>query len=154
MATVTLQGNPFNTNGDLPAVGSAAPDFGLVTKDLADVSLKTYAGKKKLISIVPSLDTGVCAASTKVFNDRIKGRGDAVVLVFRNAFARRILAADPTAGIEAPLPIQIRETKTGTVIAWKRPSDVYRPYPGPEIARVARELDAIFARIAADALIP
>lgn len=81
MATVTLQGNPFNTNGDLPAVGSAAPDFGLVTKDLADVSLKTYAGKKKLISIVPSLDTGVCAASTKIFNDRIKGRGDAVVLV-------------------------------------------------------------------------
>jgi thiol peroxidase len=81
MATVTLQGNPFNTNGDLPAVGSAAPDFNLVTKDLADVSLKTYAGKKKLISIVPSLDTGVCAASTKIFNDRIKGRGDAVVLV-------------------------------------------------------------------------
>ena len=81
MATVTLQGNPFNTNGDLPAVGSAAPDFNLVTKDLADVSLKTYAGKKKLISIVPSLDTGVCAASTKIFNDRIKGRSDVVALV-------------------------------------------------------------------------
>ncbi len=80
--------------------------------------------------------------------------GDAVVLVFRNDFARRVLAADPTAGIEAPLPIQIRETKTGTVIAWKRPSDVYRPYPAPEIARVARELDAILAKIAADALIP
>jgi thioredoxin-dependent peroxiredoxin len=78
---VTLQGNPFNTNGSLPAVGSTAPDFNLVTKDLADVSLKTYAGKKKLISIVPSLDTGVCAASTKIFNDRVKGRGDAVVLV-------------------------------------------------------------------------
>ncbi len=73
MATVTLQGNPFNTNGSLPAVGSAAPDFGLVTKDLADVSLATYAGKKKLISIV--------AASTKIFNDRIKGRADVVALV-------------------------------------------------------------------------
>ncbi len=81
MATVTLQGNPFNTNGDLPAVGSAAPDFGLVTKDLADVSLKDYAGKKKLISIVPSLDTGVCATSTKVFNERLGGRSDVVVLV-------------------------------------------------------------------------
>lgn len=84
--------------------------------------------------------------------------GDAVVLVFRNDFARRILAADQAAGIEAPLPIQIRETKTGTEIAWKRPSDVYRGYaaPGiaPEIAKVARELDAIFAKIAADALIP
>ena len=81
MATVTLQGNPFNTNGNLPAVGSAAPNFNLVTKDLADVSLKNYAGKKKLISIVPSLDTGVCATSTKVFNERLAGRGDAVVLV-------------------------------------------------------------------------
>jgi thiol peroxidase len=81
MATVTLQGNPFNTNGDLPAAGSAAPDFNLVTKDLADVSLKTYAGKKKLISIVPSLDTGVCATSTKVFNERLGGRSDVVVLV-------------------------------------------------------------------------
>ena len=81
MATVTLQGNTFNTNGNLPAVGSSAPDFNLVTKDLADVSLKNYAGKKKLISIVPSLDTGVCAASTKVFNERLGGRGDVVVLV-------------------------------------------------------------------------
>ena len=81
MATVTLQGNPFNTNDNLPAVGSAAPDFNLVTKDLADVSLKNYAGKKKLISIVPSLDTGVCAASTKVFNERLGGRSDVVVLV-------------------------------------------------------------------------
>jgi uncharacterized protein (DUF302 family) len=80
--------------------------------------------------------------------------GDAVVLVFRNDFARRILAADPAAGIEAPLPIHISETKTGTVIAWKRPSDVYRPYPTPEIAKAARELDAIFAKIAADALLP
>jgi len=80
--------------------------------------------------------------------------GDAVVLVFRNDFARRILAADQTAGIEAPLPIQIRETKAGIVIAWKRPSDVYRGYAAPEIAKAARELDAIFAKIAADALIP
>jgi len=57
------------------------PDFNLVTKDLADVSLKTYAGKKKLISIVPSSDTGVCAASTKIFKRALKGRGDVVALV-------------------------------------------------------------------------
>ena len=81
MATVTLQGNPFNTNGNLPSVGSQAPDFKLVSKDLADVSLADFAGKKKLISIVPSLDTGVCATSTKVFNQRIAGRGDVVALV-------------------------------------------------------------------------
>jgi thiol peroxidase len=81
MATVTLQGNPFSTNGNLPAVGSQAPDFKLVNKDLADVSLADFAGKKKLISIVPSLDTGVCATSTKVFNQRLAGRSDVVALV-------------------------------------------------------------------------
>jgi thiol peroxidase len=81
MATITLQGNPINTNGDLPAVGSAAPDFSLVDKDLGDVSLSTYAGKKKLLNIVPSLDTPVCATSTKKFNDFAAGRDDVVMLV-------------------------------------------------------------------------
>jgi len=81
MATVTLKGNPINTNGELPAVGSQAPDFRLVTTDLADVTLGDYAGKKKLLNIVPSLDTPVCATSTKKFNDQAKGRDDMVVLV-------------------------------------------------------------------------
>ena len=81
MATVTLSGNPINTNGDLPAVGETAPDFKLVDKDLNDVGLDAFAGKKKILSIVPSLDTGVCATSTKVFNERIGGRDDVVVLV-------------------------------------------------------------------------
>ena len=81
MATVTLSGNPINTNGDLPAVGATAPDFKLVDKDLNDVGLEAFAGKKKILSIVPSLDTGVCATSTKVFNERIGGRDDVVVLV-------------------------------------------------------------------------
>jgi len=80
MATVTLKGNPIHTNGDLPAVGSAAPDFNLVTKDLADVKLGAYKGKKKILSIVPSLDTSVCATSTKKFNEYAKGRDDLVVL--------------------------------------------------------------------------
>lgn len=81
MATVTLEGNPINTNGELPAVGSQAPDFRLVTTDLADVTLGDYAGKKKLLNIVPSLDTPVCATSTKKFNDQAKARDDMVVLV-------------------------------------------------------------------------
>lgn len=81
MATVTLQGNPLQTNGELPAAGSSAPDFKLVTKDLADVSLADYAGKRKLISIVPSLDTGVCAESTRKFNQQIQEYSDVVVLV-------------------------------------------------------------------------
>ena len=81
MAKVTLNGSPVHTNGDLPAVGSTAPDFHLVDGELNDVSLADFAGKKKLISIVPSLDTPTCATSTKVFNERLGGRDDVVVLV-------------------------------------------------------------------------
>ncbi len=81
MATVTLQGDPIHTNSDLPAVGSQAPEFRLVTTDLKDVNLGDYAGRKKLLNIVPSLDTPVCAVSTKRFNEAAKGRDDLVVLV-------------------------------------------------------------------------
>ena len=69
MATVALQGKPCHTNGDLPAVGSKAPDFLLVNGKLQDKSLADFSAKRKLISIVPSLDTGVCATSTKKFNE-------------------------------------------------------------------------------------
>ena len=81
MATVTLHGNAIHTNGELPEVGSQAPDFNLVDGELNDVSLATYAGKKKLLNIVPSLDTPTCATSTKKFNDAAKEKGDAVFLM-------------------------------------------------------------------------
>ena len=81
MAQTALQGNPVQLSGDLPAVGSPAPDFLLTAGNLSDVSLADYAGKKKLLNIVPSLDTGVCAASTKKFNEMMAGRDDAVALV-------------------------------------------------------------------------
>jgi len=81
MAQTALQGNACNTNGDLPAAGAAAPDFKLVTTDLKDVTLADYAGKKKLLNIVPSLDTPVCATSTRKFNESFDGRDDAVALV-------------------------------------------------------------------------
>lgn len=81
MAHTALQGNPVNLAGSLPAVGDTAPDFKLVDKDLADRSLADYAGKKKLLSIVPSLDTPVCATSTKHFNAALAARPDAVALV-------------------------------------------------------------------------
>ena len=77
MATITIEGNEIHTSGELPAVGSTAPDFKLTTADLADVSLAEFAGKKKLLNIVPSLDTGICATSTKKFNEAAKGRDDA-----------------------------------------------------------------------------
>lgn len=81
MANVTLQGNPVHTNGELPATGSAAPDFKLTKGDLGDVSLGDFGGKKKLLNIVPSLDTPVCATSTKKFNDYAKQHGDTTMLV-------------------------------------------------------------------------
>ena len=81
MAQTALQGNPVNLSGELPAVGIQAPDFRLVAGDLSDKTLADYAGKKKLLNIVPSLDTGVCATSTKKFNDAMAGKTDAVALV-------------------------------------------------------------------------
>ena len=66
---VTLGGNPISIAGNFPKVGDTAPDFKLVSGDLSEVSLSDFAGKKKLLNIVPSLDTGVCAMSTKKFND-------------------------------------------------------------------------------------
>ncbi len=81
MSQVTLQGNPCHTNGELPAVGTQAPDFRLVNSELSDVSLADFSGRKKLLNIVPSLDTPTCATSTKRFNDEIQDRDDLVVLI-------------------------------------------------------------------------
>jgi len=81
MAAITLRGNPIHTNGDLPEAGKPAPDFKLTSATLEDVSLSTFGGKKKVLSISASLDTGVCAASAKAFNDKISGMSDVVVLV-------------------------------------------------------------------------
>ncbi len=68
MATITLKGNPIHTSGELPAVGSKAPEFRLTRSDLSDASLADFTGFKKILNIVPSLDTGVCAASARRFN--------------------------------------------------------------------------------------
>jgi thiol peroxidase len=81
MATITFKGDVIHTNGNLPLVGEVAPDFKLVDKDLADVALTRFTGKKKLLNIVPSLDTSVCATSTKKFNDYAREREGVVMLV-------------------------------------------------------------------------
>jgi thiol peroxidase len=81
MSTVTLNGNPMNTNGRLPSPGEAAPEFELTGSDLQDVRLSDYANRKVVLNIVPSLDTPTCAASARRFNEAFAGRTDAVVLV-------------------------------------------------------------------------
>lgn len=81
MATVTLQGNPISTNGELPSVGGPAPNFRLTDSELNDKTLSDFSGKKLLLNIVPSLDTGVCAMSTKKFNEAVKDLSNTVVLI-------------------------------------------------------------------------
>lgn len=81
MSTITFQGNPLHTSGEMPATGRKAPDFKLVNGKLADVTLATYAGKRKVLNIVPSLDTPVCAASTRKFNEKAASLDNTVVLV-------------------------------------------------------------------------
>lgn len=84
MAEVTLKGTPIHTSGELPAKGSKAPDFRLTKRDLTDVGLEDFKGRKKVLNITPSLDTRVCAASAKSFNQKIKDFQDAVVLNVSN----------------------------------------------------------------------
>lgn len=80
MARITLQGNPITTIGELPAVNTPAPSFTLTGTDLADRTLKDFAGRTVVLNIFPSLDTSVCAASVRRFNAEAAGLADTVVL--------------------------------------------------------------------------
>jgi thiol peroxidase len=80
MAHITLGGSPISTVGNLPAVGAAAPDFRLVDATLADRRLRDWAGKVKILNIVPSLDTSVCALSAKKFDAEVSKLDGVVVL--------------------------------------------------------------------------
>ena len=81
MASIKLRGQAINTFGELPEVGETAPDFKLVNAKLQDKTRTDFAGKKLLLNIVPSLDTPVCATSTKKFNALADGRDDTVMLM-------------------------------------------------------------------------
>jgi thiol peroxidase len=80
MAQVTLGGNPVNTVGELPAVGSAAPSYTLAGADLSDITPDSFSGKKVVLNIFPSIDTPTCATSVRTFNKAVADRDDAVVL--------------------------------------------------------------------------
>lgn len=80
MSQVAFKGGPVHLDGSFPAVGSSAPPFSLVGKDLADVALTAFAGKRKVLNIFPSIDTGVCAASVRRFNQLAGGLDNTVVL--------------------------------------------------------------------------
>ncbi len=80
MASITLKGNPVNTSGDLPQVGTKAPDFTLVKTDLSPETLGSLAGKKVVLNIFPSIDTPVCATSVRRFNEDAAKKDNTVVL--------------------------------------------------------------------------
>ena len=84
MAQITLLGNPINTVGDLPAVGSSAPAFALTGTDLGIVSLAQFNGKPVLLNIFPSVDTPVCASSVRKFNEQASARGLTVLCVSKD----------------------------------------------------------------------
>lgn len=107
MATITLKGAAIHSVGELPKVGSKAPDFKLTKGDLSDASLADYAGKVRILNIVPSLDTSTCAMSAKKFNEEIKKLPGVVVLnVSRDLpFAQsRFCKAE---GVDAVVPLSM-----------------------------------------------
>lgn len=80
MATITLKGNEINTIGNLPKVGTKAPDFKLTTVELSQKTLADFAGKKIILNIFPSIDTGTCAMSVREFNKKAANLKNTVVL--------------------------------------------------------------------------
>lgn len=84
MAQITLRGNPINTIGELPTVGSTAPEFALTGTDLGTVTSAQFRGKPLLLNIFPSVDTPVCATSVRTFNERAGASGVSVVCVSKD----------------------------------------------------------------------
>lgn len=84
MAQVTFKNEPITILGEEVKVGSVAPDFTVLANDLSEKTLKDYEGKKKLISAVPSLDTGVCSQQTRKFNEEAANEQGGVVLTISN----------------------------------------------------------------------
>ncbi len=80
MTTVTLGGNPVNTIGELPSVGSKAADFNLCKTDLSNLSLSDLSGKQIILNIFPSLDTATCATSVREFNEKAAALDNVVVV--------------------------------------------------------------------------
>ena len=80
MANITLGGTPTTTHGNLPELGEKCPDFTLISKDLNTVHLNDFAGKKIVLNIFPSVDTGVCSAAARTFNEHASKHPDTVIL--------------------------------------------------------------------------
>ena len=80
MANITLKNNPISTNGNLPNIGEEAKDFSLIGKDLQKVTLNDFKGERIVMNIFPSVDTGICAISVKIFNEKAANLSNTKVL--------------------------------------------------------------------------
>lgn len=112
MASITLGGNPINTVGELPKIGTMAPNFSLVNSDLSTVELKDFAGKKLVLNIFPSVDTGTCATSVRTFNEKASSLPNTKVLCISKdlPFAqKRFCAAEGLDNV-----ISLSDFKTGS----------------------------------------
>lgn len=114
MATVTFKGDPVHTSGTLPAVGSKAPAFNLTKNDLSTATLEEFKGKRVVMNIFPSIDTGICATSVRNFNERASGlTNTAVLCISRDTpFAQQRFVSDE--GLENVVNLSdVRDGKFG-----------------------------------------
>jgi len=113
MASVTLGGNPVNTIGDLPSVGAQAPDFNVTTAELANVASDEFRGKRVVLNIFPSVNTGVCAASTRKFNELAAGLENTTVVTVSKDLPFALNAFCAAEGIENVTPTSAFRTTFG-----------------------------------------
>ena len=115
MASITLKGNPINTVGELPAIGNAAPAFSALKTDLSECSLSELSGKKVVLNIFPSIDTGVCAMSTTRFNKEAGALENTVVLCVSVDLPFALGRFCGAEGLEAVVPVStFRNPEFGT----------------------------------------
>jgi len=111
MAEIRDNGQVCHTSGELPAAGSTAPDFRLVNGDLEDVTLATYRGRTKVLNIVPSLDTRVCAISARKFNEKAASIPRAVVLVVSADLPFAMKRFCSTEGLHNVVPLSMMRSR-------------------------------------------
>lgn len=114
MATITLGDNTLTTCGDLPAVGSTATDFTLVATDLANKSLSDYHGQTIILNIFPSIDTGICAASTREFNAQMNQAENTVVLCISKDLPFALERFCGAEGLDKVVPLSAFRSTFGT----------------------------------------
>ncbi|MEN8255961.1 MAG: thiol peroxidase [Verrucomicrobiota bacterium] len=107
MASITLEGNPISTIGNLPATGAAAPPLSAVKTDLSECTLEELSGKKVVLNIFPSIDTGVCAASTRRFNQEASALENTVVVCISADLPFALGRFCGAEGLEDVVPVSI-----------------------------------------------